>query len=239
LALEAQIGSCAKLARLPRRELQTLALTISDFPQTELDDEIIAAWREIPAATASDELNRSGAMIAEIKPLNPSWTMVGPATTVRTMAADNLALHHAVAHAPKGAVVVIDAGGYLRNAVWGSILHRAAEIVGISGVVVDGCVRDVSEVRSSTLPCFARGVVPAGPHKGWGGEINGPIQAGGCTVFPGDLVIGDADGVVVVPSAMAGKLLAKCRERIEAERQILRRLEHGEKTIDIMGLNKA
>ena len=213
-----------------------MALSIFDFPHTPFDAETIAAWCDIPTAIVSDELNRSGALTAEIKPLNPNWSMVGPAMTVRTMAADNLAIHHAIALAPKGIVLVIDAGGYLRNAVWGGILHYAAELRGIAGIVVDGSIRDAAVLRNSSLPCFARGIVPAGPHKAWGGEINSPIQAGGCAVHPGDLMIGDADGVVVVPAAGASELLAKCRKRIDDERGVIQRLKDGETTVSIMGL---
>jgi 4-hydroxy-4-methyl-2-oxoglutarate aldolase len=215
-----------------------MSVIVNDLPQSNWPDALLKAWRGIPTAIISDELNRAGTMDAGIKCLSSRASFAGPAMTVQTMAADNLAIHRAVSMAMRGAVLVVDAGGYDRNAVWGGILHRAAGIRGVAAVVIDGCVRDVAELRESALPCFARGVVPAGPHKGWGGVIGGPIQAGGCPVLPGDLIVGDEDGVAVVPADLAETLLQRCRERIEAEGVILARIEAGETTVEIFGLDK-
>lgn len=213
-----------------------MSVTVRDYPGSGLSREAIAAWREVPTAIASDELDRAGAADAGLKPIGRPGPIAGPAFTVRAMVADNLAIHHAVALAPPGAVLVIDAGGFDRNAVWGGILHRAAELRGIAGVVIDGCVRDRAEIAASALPCFARGVVPAGPHKGFGGEINATVQIGALPVAPGDLVLGDADGIAVVPATRADALHPRCLARIEAEAQTIRRLEAGETTVAILGL---
>ena len=206
------------------------------MPHPVLNEEYLAGWKAIPAAIISDELNRAGATDASIVPMASRATMVGQAFTVSVMAGDNLAIHHAIAAAFPGAVLVIDAGGYRKNAVWGGITHRAAELRRLGGVVIDGCIRDIADIRASALPCFASGVVPAGPHKGWGGTINAPVQVGGCPVSAGDIVVGDHDGVAVVPFGQREWLLDACRKRMAFELDVLRRLENGETTVDILGL---
>src|SRR5690606_18405294 len=111
-------------------------------PSHSLTDAELAEWRQIPAAIASDELNRAGTGDASIRPITRTPPFVGLATTVRVAAGDNLALHHSVAEEGRGRVLMIDAGGYARNAVWGGLLHKAAEKAGYVAVVVDGCIRD-------------------------------------------------------------------------------------------------
>lgn len=207
------------------------------FPEHALSPAEVEKWRAVPAAIASDELNRSATPDAGLKRITPDAPLAGLAFTVRAMAGDNLALHHAVARAVPGSILMIDAGGYDRNAVWGGILHKMAQARGVAGVVVDGCVRDVAEIRASPVACYARGQVPAGPHKGWGGEINGNVQIGGAVVRPGDLVIGDEDGLAVIPFEDREAIYLRCRERMRAEAEIVRRIEAGETTVEIMKLS--
>lgn len=214
-----------------------MALEIHGGGATAIDNTELDRWKELPTAIVSDELNRFQTMGHEIRPVGRlAHALVGQAMTVRTMEADNLALHHAVAIAPAGAVLVIDAGGGASNAVWGGILHRAAELRGITAVIVDGYVRDSAEIASSGVTCFARGVVPAGPQKSWGGEINAPVSVGRCPVLPGDLVIADEDGIVVVPFGKRRAVFDSCLKRIEMEKKVLARLEAGETTVAIFGL---
>ena len=208
-----------------------------EAPVVELGKDELDAWRGLPAAIVSDELNRSGTMDSGIRPIGTiDNIIVGPALTVKAMVGDNLAIHHAISEAPSGVFLVIDAGGTGPNAVWGGILHQAAELRGIVGVIVDGCVRDAADIRSSRLPCYARGIVPAGPHKGWGGEINGTITAGGCAVHAGDLVVADADGIAVVPAAARSTVRAGAERRLAYEQEIIKRLRAGETTVQIMDL---
>lgn len=202
-----------------------------------LSEEELAAWREIPTAILSDEMNRTGTADSGLRPIGTvSTPVVGLAATVRAMAADNLALHHAVAVAPAGCVLMVDAGGYMRNAVWGGIMQRSAELRGVAAVVVDGCIRDSAELKVSSVPCYARGIVPAGPSKGWGGELNGTVSVGGCAVSPGDLIVCDEDGVAVIPPERRQGLIEACKTRIAAEQDTMRRLEAGETTVGIFGL---
>ena len=147
--------------------------------------DVLVAWRAIPSAIISDERNRAGTMAAAIKAVAPGFGFAGEALTVKTMVADNLALHHAAAMAWPGAAIIIDAGGHVDNAVWGELLQLTAAKRGVAGVVIDGSARDLDFLRGSPVPMFCRGIVPAGPHKAWGGEINIPIQCGGCPVAPG------------------------------------------------------
>lgn len=205
--------------------------------KAEISEAELAAWHGLATAVISDELNRSGTMDAGLRPIGKIESVVaGPALTVRTMVGDNLAIHHAIAEAPAGAVLVVDAGGLGPNAVWGGVLHRAAELRGIVAVIIDGCVRDTAELRASPVPCYARGVVPAGPQKAWGGEINGTLSVGSCAVSAGDLIVADADGVVVVPSNGRDDVRARAEKRTADERAIVERLEAGETTVRIFGL---
>lgn len=214
-----------------------MALRIHDRIHKPLGEDVFAVWRDVPTTIISDELNRFQAMTAAIAPAAPGHCdFVGEALTVKVIAGDNAALHYAAALAWPGAVMVVDAGGYTNTAVWGGILHRAAGKKGVTGVVIDGAVRDVAELRAASVPVFSRGAVPAGPHKGWGGEINGVIQCGGCPVAPGDLIRGDDDGVVVVPRAQIDGLLSRCRERMAMESRIEAAIERGESTISLLKL---
>ncbi|MDH5750030.1 MAG: RraA family protein [Rhodospirillales bacterium] len=216
-----------------------MGLNIEEKTFPNLGEDDFAPWREIPTTIISDELNRFGAMAAAIKPVRAGSAFVGEALTVQVIAADNAALHYAMTKAWPGAALVVDAGAFTDSAVWGGILHRVGVKQGIVGVVVDGAVRDLAELRGSSVPVYARGVVPAGPHKGWGGNINTPIQCGGCPVQPGDLVCGDDDGVVVVPRERMAALLPKCRVRIANEQKWEREIENGALTVDLLNLPPA
>ena len=115
--------------------------------------------------------------------------------------------------------MVVDAGGFEDTAVWGGIMTRAAIKRGIGGLVVDGAVRDVAEIRELGFSCFSRAIVPAGPHKGFGGVIDGLIACAGCPVSPGDIVIGDDDGVCVVPLQRAAEIHAASLNKVAQEEE--------------------
>jgi regulator of RNase E activity RraA len=213
-----------------------MTLIIHETATGWLGPEDLDPWRAVPVSIIGDELNRTQMMHAAIKPVAPGMGFAGEALTVRCMVGDNLALHHALAVSGPGSVIVADARAHADTAVWGGIMHTAARKKGVAAVVIDGALRDAAEIRGSGLPAYCRAIVPAGPHKGFGGEVNGPIQCGGVAVGPGDLVVGDDDGVVVVrPDQMAG-LLARCRARMEKEEEILAGIEAGKSTIELLGL---
>ena len=159
----------------------------------------LAKWRGAESAAVSDCLNRAQAMDGGIQPLDVAMQVVGQARTVRCTVGDNSALQAAIDLAEPGDILVADAGGFMGNAIWGGLMTQAALRKGLSGLVIDGCIRDRREITASNFPCYARGSVPAGPHKNFGGQIDCPIACGGVAVCPGDLVVADGDGVTIVP----------------------------------------
>jgi 4-hydroxy-4-methyl-2-oxoglutarate aldolase len=216
-----------------------MALHVNPAPELWLGENDLAAWRAVPVAVAGDELNRTQIMSAAIKPVAPGMGFAGLALTVGIMVGDNAPMHYALADAWPGAVMVVDAQGYEDTAVWGGIMHHAAERRGLGAVVFDGAMRDVAELRESRLPAFCRAIVPAGPHKGFGGVINGPIQCAGVPVNPGDLVLGDDDGVIVIrPDQMDG-LMARCRARMAMEEEVMAGIDAGKTTVELLGLPPA
>lgn len=196
----------------------------------------LKALLKLPVAIIGDELNRAQMMQGAIKPVGPGMGFAGQALTVSCMVGDNLALHHATALLKKGQVLVADARGHEDTAVWGGILHTAAKARGAAAVVIDGAMRDVAEVRESGLPAYARAIVPTGPHKGFGGEINAPIQCAGVSVLPGDILVGDEDGVVVIRPDQLEGLVERCKTRIANEDKILAGLAKGKTTVELLGL---
>ncbi len=201
-----------------------------------LPADVLERWRGVPPAVVSDCMNRSNVMAAAIKPVAAGMQVIGQARTVTCMVGDNSAVHAAIGMMEPGEVLVVDAGGYEDTAVWGGIMTRAALQRGLAGLVVDGAVRDVAEIREFGFPCFARAAVPAGPHKGFGGIIDGPVSCAGCPVKPGDLVLGDDDGVCVVPLERAQELLAASLDKIAQEERINANTAAGGLPSDGMGL---
>ena len=193
-----------------------------------------SAWDGLPSSVISDCLDRFQVMDSAIRSLTHQ-RMVGPAFTVETMAGENSTIHRAVYNAPAGSVLAIDADGYDQRAVWGEILTVAAKHGGIAGVVIDGAVRDIDAIRERSYPVFARAVCAAGPHKGWRGRIGTTIQCGGVVVSPGDILVCDEDGVVVVPREGAEEIAAVARERLALESSWIERVDAGETTLEIVG----
>ena len=213
-----------------------MPLFCHDVQIVRLTDAELAAWATIPPAIASDCMNRGQSMAARIKPLAPGTRLTGQARTVACMVGDNSAIHAALRLIGPGEVLVIAAGGYTEAALWGGMLTQAALSRGAAGVVIDGGVRDIAEIREAGFPCFAAAAVPAGPHKGFGGTIDGVIACAGCTVAPGDIILGDDDGIVVVPLGRAEALLADCRAKINQEDEALERMRRGTLLADQMGI---
>lgn len=204
------------------------------FPRLAAAD--LAKWQGAEAAAVSDCLDRGYALDGGIKPLDRSMRLVGQARTVRCMAADNSALHAAINMIEPGDILIADAGGYLGNAVWGGLMTEAAVLKKIGGLVIDGAVRDSDEIIQHAFPCFARGTVPAGPHKNFGGEIDGPIACGGVAVRAGDLVIGDADGVTIVPIERAENVYSAYQALKAKEARALAALAQGGTLAEIYGV---
>jgi regulator of RNase E activity RraA len=179
--------------------------------------EIIEELGQFSVAIIGDGMGRRGIMDHGIKALNRSARICGPAVTVETRAADNLMIHAALKVARGGDVIVVNAHGDLSAGIWGELTTRVALRKGLAGVVMDGAVRDSCELAASGFPVFCRGVCPCGGGKEGAGQVNLPISCGGVPVYPGDLIVGDADGVVVVPRALAAATVTEARKRVEIE----------------------
>ena len=216
-----------------------MALRVNRFTARRLSPAQLDVWRTVPVAIVGDELNRAKMMQAAIKPLAPGLGFAAQAVTVRCMVGDNLALHHALANSFAGCCIVADARGHEDTAVWGGLMHLAARQREVAAVVIDGALRDLAELRASGLPAYCRAVVPAGPHKGFGGEVNGTIQCGGVSVHSGDLVIGDDDGVIVVALDQLDGLFERCQARMKSEEAIVAGIEAGKTTLELLGLPPA
>ena len=193
----------------------------ADFPVLAKD--ALEAWSKLPSSVVTDVMNRSQAMAGAIKPIAPGLKACGQARTLAAMVGDNSGVHALVAIARAGEILVIDAGANEDVAMWGEILTAVARARGVGGAVIDGATRDAAALRAIGFPMFCRAVVPRGPHKGFGGTIDCPISAGEVPVAPGDLVIGDDDGVVVVPLAQADRVLDAARAAADKERTVARR----------------
>lgn len=183
--------------------------------------ELIKGFRGIPVANISDLMNRSSVMNSRIQKIG-GRKLLGSAFTVKTRSGDNLMLHKALQMAEPGDVIVVDAGGELNQAITGEIMMATAQQRGIAGVVIDGAVRDVEALRLMEMPVYAAGVTPAGPYKNGPGEINVPVSIAGMVVHPGDILVGDGDGIVVIRPEDAEALIQKAQEKHQAERDIMK-----------------
>jgi regulator of RNase E activity RraA len=171
--------------------------------------DLLERFRDQGTGPVCDALGRFGAMDHSIKPLDPHTQMVGSALTVRTRPCDNLAVYKALEMARPGDVLVIATGGDTGNAIWGELTTLMGKALGLAGMVTDGMVRDTHESVATGLPVFAQGTTPNSPFKDGPADINVPVSCGGVTVQPGDILVGDVDGVVVVPRARAEEALQK------------------------------
>jgi 4-hydroxy-4-methyl-2-oxoglutarate aldolase len=199
--------------------------------------DVISAARAFPAATLHEAAGRSGALPEAIKPIAPTFRACGPAITVHSPGGDNLWLHRALYVAEPGDVLVVSVSGVYSHGYWGEIMSTAAKVRGLAGLVIDGCVRDGALLEEIGFPVFARGLCIRGTGKDFDarGWINAPTLFNDVTVLPGDLIVGDGDGVVCIPRARARDVLDASRKREAAEAAALKRLEDGETTLGIFG----
>lgn len=211
------------------------ATTRRDVPA--LDAATIAAARSLPTATLHEAGGKVGALPSALKPVAPGMVIAGPALTVHSPAGDNLWLHRALDIARPGDVMVVHCSGGHEHGYWGEIMATMALARGLGGLVIDGCVRDGALLAALAFPVFARGLCIRGTGKDFGaiGWLNHPVPMGEVVVQAGDLVVGDGDGVVVLPNAHAAGIVAKGRQREEDEATILQRLQAGETTLDVYG----
>jgi RraA family protein len=192
-------------------------------PAAAVSSRLLKDIRIIRTSLLSDALGKGGAMDHDMHCYSANCRMAGPAVTVRVHTADILMVGIALSHCPKGSVLVIDGQGELNTALWGEVTTLAARLKGLQGVVIDGAIRDLYKIRHDKLPVFARGVVSNAGGVQYPGEFQVTVQCGGAIVHPGDWVVGDEDGVVVIPQDRlepvieGAKRLAVVEKKIEDE----------------------
>ena len=182
----------------------------------------------LPVANVSDSMWRLTAGGSRLRPMHKSGQMAGPALTVKSRPGDNLMLHKAIDMAEPGDIIVCDAGGDLTNSLMGELMLAHAMKRGVGGFVLDGAVRDVEAFLDVNLPVFAAGVSHRGPYKDGPGEINVSVAIDGMVIEPGDLVIGDWDGVLSIPLDDVDSILKKTNEKQAAEAVDMAKIEAGE-----------
>ena len=179
--------------------------------------ELVEAFRGIPVANIDDNMGRIAAVDQSIFPLNPDATILGTAFTVNAPAGDNLLFHKALDMAQPGDVIVLANKGSLSRSLCGEIMSSYAASRGLAGIIIDGCVRDSAALRTMDFPVYAKGITPNGPYKTGPGEMNFPVSFAGIVINPGDIIIGDADGLLVVRPEEAAKIVEKAKAYHDSE----------------------
>ncbi len=177
-------------------------------------------------------------MNSSIKPLKSGWRISGSAITVKAMVGNNLGVHQALYIASKGDIIVVDGKGFEDIALWGGIMTEIAVKREIAGIIIDGSIRDLDIALNFDFPIFCRNISPKGPHKGWGDDVNVPISCGGVPVLPGDIIVGDSDGIVVIHKKFAEDVLAISKKIVNGEKEWLDDIRKGKTSLEAIGLQK-
>lgn len=193
----------------------------------QVSERYIQAFSAIPVANISDCMTRMTAGGPRLRPMHKGGRLAGPALTVKARPGDNLMIHKALDMAAPGDIIVVDAGGDLTNSLFGEIMVSYAMHRRIGGVVLNGAVRDIDFISAGTFPLYAAGVTHRGPYKDGPGEINVPIAIDGMVIHPGDLILGDADGLLCVPYDDCEQVLVAAREKVAAEEKTLAAIAAG------------
>ncbi|MRT24954.1 RraA family protein [Enterobacteriaceae bacterium RIT697] len=192
-----------------------------------VSDEQLALARQYQAAILCDVQGRRGTMDSRVRALHPEMTVCGPAFTVEVRPGDNLMFHVALAIAKAGDIIVVDGKADTSCALFGDLMVTQAESAQLGGFVVDAASRDTVSLAKGKFPVFSTGTNPCGPTKGLPGRLSIPISVGGVAVKPGDLVVGDVDGVVVIPLEEVDSVLAAAQAKVDSEEQRIREIEEG------------
>lgn len=200
------------------------------------DSDLVDRFDGIPTSIVADVIaGDERTMESAIKPLASDTTMAGTALTVKAAPGDNLIIHKAITMAEPGDVLVIDAQKHVESAHMGELMCTSCQANGLAGVVIDGAIRDRRELVDLGFPVYARGVHPQGPKKNNPGSINVPISCGGRTVQPGDMVVGDDEGVAVLPAAEAESILPDAEAKLSHESDLRERVRDGEYLLHLQG----
>lgn len=173
----------------------------------------------LPTTAISDALNGSQHMDSGIKPLNDNHKIAGRAFTVNIPAGDNTGILRAIREANPGDVIVVDGKGYTERAVSGDFVLGLAKDAGVQGIILDGAIRDIQGIRDLNFPVFYRTATIAASLKGQPGELQIPVSVGGVSVQPGDIIVGDANGVIVVPKNKEEEILQITLEKIKKDEE--------------------
>jgi 4-hydroxy-4-methyl-2-oxoglutarate aldolase len=195
-------------------------------------------FAEFDTATLFESAGRSGMVDPSIRPAWSGAKICGTVLTVKSAPGDNLMLHHAVAVAKPGNIIVADIGSYTLAGAWGEILTVAAQARSVAGVVVNGAVRDIEAIAQLGFPVFSRGLAIGSCTKERLGELNVPLIFGDVMIRPGDLILGDSDGLVVIEREHADSVYQAAVSRRDREQEIIAELRHGKTTIEILDLPK-
>jgi RraA family protein len=212
------------------------SMRIHDIPKRP-DARLVAELAKMVTPHLSDSMERLYAGGPQLRPMHKSGKLAGPAYTVKTTPGDNLLVHKALDAAKPGDVIVVDAGGVLENAIIGELMMSRARQRGVAGIVIWGAIRDSAEIGAGDYPVFACAVTHRGPYKNGPGEINVPISVAGIAVMPGDIIVGDADGLVAVPQDQAERVLSSAKAILEKETAAMKQITAG--TVDRGWVDKA
>ena len=220
------------------QDLQQIKMNIvrSQVNYKILKDEEIRKWQKIPTSIAGDSMNRQNVMSSRISSIRDGMTLCGQARTVSVTHGDNSAIHAALTIINKGEILVVEGGGFTDRAIWGELMSLSSINIGLGGVVIDGAIRDLGDLKKMDLPVFASGRTAAGPTKGGGGKVDIPISCGNVALKPGDIIIGDDDGVAVIPFAIQNQILLSSEEKINYEREIIKKIKDGKTHKDIFDI---
>ncbi|MCL2498371.1 MAG: RraA family protein [Symbiobacteriaceae bacterium] len=191
------------------------------------DPLLVKRYGGIPASNISDVMYRFYCMHEYIRSMN-NRPMAGVAFTVKVPSSDNTFIHYALDLAEPGDILVVDGGSEINRALMGEIMFTYAQQRGIAGVIVDGAIRDIDCLQTLTIPIYAKGITPQGPYKNGPGEINVPVACGGQVVTPGDIIVGDSDGVVVIPQGDAAYIIDLAEAKLASEEERLASYRRGD-----------
>lgn len=196
----------------------------------------VSRFADFDPATIFEAAGQQGMVDPSIRPAWPGARLCGVAKTVSCPPGDNLMLHHAVATASPGVVIVATVESYLKGGAWGEVLTTAALARGVAGLAIDGAVRDIEAIRELGFPVFSRGLAIGATTKKLFGKLDAPISFGGVTVRPGDIILGDSDGLVVIDRDRADEVYAAALARHNRERALIDQLRGGKTTLELLNL---
>lgn len=196
-------------------------MTTSPVP---VDAAVIAGLAALPVANVGDSMDRLGVVDSGIHAMWPGAALAGPAFTVEVAGGDNAGIHAAITAIPAGAILVVNGHGVTDRALIGELIAERLRKVGCAGIVIDGAMRDIGDLEELRFPAFARASSPAGPYKNGPFRLGVPVALGGVVVQPGDIIVGDRDGLAVVPAADAADVLARAEQKNRDETDTRRRI---------------